>query len=299
MAGNIELDFREIRTHEGDKRKGFEELVCQLARRDTHQNVTEFRRIEGSGGDGGVEAYWIFKDGTKHGYQAKYFLATKDIDWSQIDKSIKTALKQHPELTKYTIAIACDLTNRSGKKGWGKRGWEHWDTHKSKWEKWAYSKGMTVEFIPWTKSELTDSLVTSPENRGLVLYWFNTDLFDEAWFLDLFERSKADLAERFQPEDHVEVRLKKAFDGLSRSSVYINFLSKWFNDVPSIGDLSSIINKLDVSLDEKLIQELDQRCKELREIGESIHTFEAKPFPILAGPKCGRRNFQNTTNHFN
>ena len=77
------------------------------------------------------------KTGPKHGYQAKYFLATKEIDWSQIDKSVKTALEQNPELTNYTIAIACDLTDRSGKLGKGKTGWEHWEDHKSKWQQWA------------------------------------------------------------------------------------------------------------------------------------------------------------------
>ena len=56
MAGRIEIDFREIRAHEGDKRKGFEELICQLARREKVRGGQEFRRVEGSGGDAGTEA---------------------------------------------------------------------------------------------------------------------------------------------------------------------------------------------------------------------------------------------------
>ena len=280
MAGNIEIDFQEIRPHEGDKRKGFEELVCQLARREKDLGAGEFRRVEGAGGEGGVEAYWIFKDGTEHGYQAKYFLATKHIDWSQIDKSVKAALDQHPDLTKYVIAIACDLTDRSGKKGRGKFGWQHWAVYKSKWEKWACDKGMTIKFIHWTKSEITDRLVANTANRGLVLYWFNAELFDEAWFKNLFERAKADLGERFQPEDHVEVDLARAFYALARSSSYLSFLSKWFYSVPGTGDLASTLNKLDVSFDVNLIREIEDRCAEIRAIGDSIKTFEAKPFPL-------------------
>jgi hypothetical protein len=180
MDDNNVIDFREIRPYEGDQRKGFEELICQLARREKNSEAGVLRRVEGAGGDGGVEAYWPLEDGTEHGYQAKYFLVTKDIDWSQIDKSVKAALEQHPKLTTYTIAIACDLTDRSGKLGKGKTGWEHWETHKSTWQQWAYAKGMTVEFLPWTKSELTDRLVSNTANRGLVLYWFNAYLFDNA-----------------------------------------------------------------------------------------------------------------------
>src|SRR5687767_11393497 len=130
MVETMAIDFREIRPYDGDKRKGFEELICQLARRESGHKTEEFRRVDGAGGDGGVEAYWLLEDGTEHGYQAKYFLATKDIDWSQIDKSVRAALEQHPKLTQYTIAIACDLTDRSGNLGRGKTGWEHWAIHK-------------------------------------------------------------------------------------------------------------------------------------------------------------------------
>lgn len=280
MTISIEIDFREIRPYDGEKRKGFEELVCQLARRDQPQNASEFRRVEGSGGDGGVEAYWLLKDETEHGYQAKYFLATKEIDWSQIDKSVQTALKQHPKLTRYVIAIACDLTDRSGQAGRGKTGWEHWKTHKLKWERLAETRRMIVDFIPWTKSDLADRLIKSPEHRGLCLYWFNKELFDEGWFHDRFERARADLAERFQPKDHVEVSLKRAFEGLARSPAYLNFLSKWFCGVPDPGRFSSGLRKLMSPPDRTLIQNLEELCAELHRIGQSVYTFGMEPFPL-------------------
>jgi hypothetical protein len=273
MVGTIVIDFREIRPYEGDKHKGFEELICQLARRENYHKTGEFRRVEGAGGDGGIEGYWLLEDGTEHGYQAKYFLATKDIDWSQIDKSVKAALEQHPRLTQYTIAIACDLTDRSGKVGKGKTGWEHWATHKSTWEQWVCAKGMAVEFLPWTKSELMDRLVASPANRGLVLFWFNVRLFEAAWFQNLFERAKADLGERFQPEDHVDVLLARAFDGLARSSAYLRFLSQWFCEIPGMENLSSLSTP-DFPLEAQLVRLQDQ-CAALRSIGESIYAYEA------------------------
>lgn len=280
MDGNISIDFREIRPHEGDKRKGFEELICQLARREKEPGAREFRRIEGAGGDAGVEAYWIFEDGTKHGYQAKYFLTTKDIGWAQIDESVKAALEHHPELKEYTIALACDLTDRSGKMGKGKTGWEQWETHKIKWRDWAKSQGIAVDFLSWTKSEIADHLITNTANHGLILYWFNAQLFNDAWFQKLFERAKADLGERFQPEDHVEVDLKKAVDGLARSPAYLNFLSKWFCDLPSTNDLIDELNKLDSSLENKLIRDLEEKCTKVRGIGATVQTYENRPFPL-------------------
>ena len=192
---------------------------------------------------------------------------------------MKAALEQHPRLTQYTIAIACDLTDRSGKVGKGKTGWEHWTTHKSKWEQCARAKGMAVEFLPWTKSELTDRLVASMANRGLVLFWFNARLFDEVWFQKLFERAKADLGERFQPEDHVEVMLARAFNGLARSSTYLSFLSEWFCEIPRLENLSSALSKLNFPFEERFVH-LEAQCAALRRIGESIHGFEARPFPI-------------------
>ena len=131
------LDFSNIRAFNGDQRLGFEKLVCQLAKCDPPATDGEFRYMEGSGGDGGVEAYWLYPDGSEIGYQAKYFTRTGDIDWGQVDESVRQALDTRPRLKRYQVSFACDLTDRSGRQGRGKRGWEHWATHKEKWEEWA------------------------------------------------------------------------------------------------------------------------------------------------------------------
>lgn len=274
------MDFRGIRPYHGDKRKGFEELVCQLARREMVGDARFYRRVEGTGGDGGVEAYWLLEDGSKYGYQAKYFVSTKDISWSQIDDSVKVAIEQNPTLRKYTIALACDLTDRSGKLNKGKTGWEHWTTHNVKWQEWADAKGINVEFIPWTKSEIVDRLVSSSSNHGLTLYWFNTKLFDMPWFNDSFERSKADLGERFQPQDHVEVEIQKAFDGLARSPAYLKYLSKWFCSVPKTGELASVLGEINDSTSKTLLQELETLIIGLQKIGESVSAYHANPYPL-------------------
>ncbi|MDI1296072.1 MAG: hypothetical protein PSY12_09360 [bacterium] len=56
------IDFTKIIAGEAGQRETFEELVCQIARRDPPATALEFRRIHGAGGDGGVEAVWILED---------------------------------------------------------------------------------------------------------------------------------------------------------------------------------------------------------------------------------------------
>jgi hypothetical protein len=162
------VDFAQIRGLSQGQRHSFEEIVCQLARREHLAIGSQFPRVEGSGGDGGVEAYWLLPNGNKIGYQAKFFTRAKDIDWYQIDESVEQALKTHSSLSKYVVAIPCDLTDRRGTKGKGQTGWEHWESHKAKWQSnWLSPSGRSVEFVPWTAFELGDKL-TVPSAEGCV-----------------------------------------------------------------------------------------------------------------------------------
>ncbi|MBY4890729.1 hypothetical protein K5Y32_22645 [Pantoea sp. DY-15] len=94
-------DFTRIRIHDGSQDNGFEELVCQLAHLYPPAGYDTFIRKEGAGGDAGVECYWVLKDGSEYGWQAKYFTgALTDSQWGQVNESVITALKKHPRLTR-------------------------------------------------------------------------------------------------------------------------------------------------------------------------------------------------------
>ena len=271
MTKAPDINFKNIRPYEGDVRKGFEELVCQLARRQPPLSTGALdRRVEGSGGDGGVEFYWILPDGSEHGFQAKYFLNTKDIDWRQIDKSVTTALKQHPKLTSYTIALACDLTDRSGKTRRSKKGWEHWETHKINWEELASTHRLKVEFIPWTKSDLIDQLVSKPENAGLSHFWFNARIFTPKWFKTQLDHSIAELGDRFQPEDHVELEIKSTFEGLVRSLPFLQSINRWFKGIPSPDKLLSKARKIGLPINTDLSGQLESSWRELNQCGDDV-----------------------------
>ena len=49
----VDIDFSKIHAHDGSKQKGFEEFVCQLAKRSKPVNAVEFIRKDGAGGDAG------------------------------------------------------------------------------------------------------------------------------------------------------------------------------------------------------------------------------------------------------
>ena len=210
------IDFTRIRGQGiPGQRDAFEEFVCQLARRDAVGQEAEFRRVEGSGGDGGVEAYWLHKDGTKWGYQAKYWTRTAYIDWEQIDDSVKQTLSSHPETVCYTLALPCDLTDRSGRKGKGKKGWEHWDTHRKKWEGWAKQRQLCVDYRVWPASELR-SKALGHLRSGAINYWFDGTLLDDGWFADRAAVAINDLGVRYSPLAHIETQVQDCFRAFVR-----------------------------------------------------------------------------------
>ena len=221
-----EVDLTRIRGQSiVGRRDAFEKFVCQLARGELIGGEVEFRRVEGSGGDGGVEAYWVHADGTKRAYQAKYWTRAGDINWRQIDNSVKEALEQHPEITSYTIALACDLTDRSGKKGQGKRGWEHWETHRKEWEKWAEAKSLAVQYRAWTAFELeSEALQHLP--RGALNYWFDGTLLDDDWFAAKAAAAIDELGTRYSPLKHIETEVQECFRAFARDPAAFQEISQ-------------------------------------------------------------------------
>ena len=95
--------------------------------------------------DAGVECYAILGDGTEWGWQAKYVDELGDSQWSQVDRSINTALEKHSKLVRYFVCVPVDRADAriEGRKS----AKERWDDHVAKWSRWATDQGMTVEFI--------------------------------------------------------------------------------------------------------------------------------------------------------
>lgn len=209
------LNFSKINAFEQGQRESFEELACLLAKRQHPRGAVEFQRIEGSGGDGGVEALWLRDDGSKLGYQAKFFLKLGSSQWSQIDDSVKRGLEVHPELTNYVVALPINLTHKRKYLGLGGSAWEKWEASVKKWTGWAKEKGLSVKFEPWTATDINEMLLRE-ENQGLVLHWFGEQVLGVNWFKKNFLTAKSLLDDRYSPSEHVHTSLEEMFDAIVR-----------------------------------------------------------------------------------
>ena len=189
------IDFEKIRPLNGKQLDGFEELSVQLFRGETTGDG-EFYPVEGSGGDGGVEAYRKRPDGTKIGVQAKYFDKLGSDQWPQITKSVKSALKNHPTLVSYTVAVPLNRPPAQIKK---------WESLVREWSELAAESGLTqsIDFIWWGYTELAGLLI-KPEYRNQLIYWFGLPDFSLDW-LESNSRSNIKLlGKRYSPKQHID-----------------------------------------------------------------------------------------------
>ena len=264
------IDFSQISLFHSGQRDSFEELVCQLARHDDFPKGSIYKRVDGAGGDGGVEAYWTKPNGKKTGYQAKLFLRSGDIKWAQIDKSVTQALTTHPELERYVVAFPCDLTDRAGTKRKGKTGWEHWDSRVEKWKAKAESEGINyIEFVPWTKTELISRLVQN-DTKGLRDFIFGNIRLDIQWFENKLEHALKDLGERFHPEDHVEVQTERLFSIVSRAPSFRDELTTVFDYLRKCSLTNKRLNSLTNVPDASITRSLESAFLELLKLEDQI-----------------------------
>jgi len=244
----MSINWNNIRPLNDSRNEGFEELVCQLARKEVIHNQKKYQRFGIP--DGGIECYWELDDGSKWAWQAKnYTSSLTSSQWSKVDKSIKTALDKQENLKKYFVALPIDPSH-SGIK-------EHttmfdiWNTMVSKWEGWAQDKGLEIEFVPWWSSDLIERL-QKPENEGLTYFWFNKEEFTGTWFKEQNELAIADLGSRYTSELNVKLNLAKTFDGISRNYSFKQRFTKIINKLlicgkkalPRIEDLNDESEKI-------------------------------------------------------
>ena len=207
----VNLDWRAIRPLNGRRDKGFEELCSQLARLEVAGRARFIRKGDP---DAGVECYAICQDGSECAWQAKYFLTLRDSQWSQIDQSVRTALRKHPRLARYVVCLPMDLPD--ARVPGQTSALAKWDAHIEKWEGWASEQGMTVEFAYWGSSELLERL-TRHEHVGRVRFWFDTTGFDDDWFAQRLEEARLTAGPRYTAEVHVDLPIAGRFEAFGRT----------------------------------------------------------------------------------
>ncbi len=219
---DIGIDWRRIRPIRGNRSDGFEELCCQLARLE----IPPGSYFERKGvPDGGVECFSEVADGQEWGWQAKYVFEFGNSQISELDRSIRRALTTHPQLTKYFVCLPIDLADpRLQGKEFATDRWKKWV---AKWKAEAKKEGRDLEIIRWGSFELNDKLVDE-SNRGRLRYFFDTNIFDEDWFLSQVRGALGTAGPRYTPELNVELPLGRKLEAIARTQAFVDSIKSDF-----------------------------------------------------------------------
>lgn len=218
------INWNNIRPLNGSQHEGFEELICQLAKREQIGGQVDF--VRAGKPDGGKECYWQLDNGDLYAWQAKYFTGSfNDSQWKQIDKSVIDTINHHNKLKKYFIC--CPLDRPDGKVDNRKSSLEKWMEKVKEWKAYALKKGMTIEIEYWGNSELV-TRISARENEGLTYFWFNREEFNDEWFAYRNSESISALGGRYTATLNFELPIAKYFDGLARDERFVKRLNKHF-----------------------------------------------------------------------
>jgi hypothetical protein len=250
-----DIDFTRIRSlGPGGQRDGFEQFICQQVAQEPPADDAKFVSLRGAGGDGGVECYRTFPDDNEHGWQTKFWTTPAQVTAgkAQLDKSVEAALDQHPNLTKYTIAIPTDPTGPTG--GRGKSllekitdpgGWLEG------WQKMASDRGMTVEFeIEW-ETNIVDRLNRLDTSGAQRRYWFDVDVLAQQWWEDRLQEAVDAARPRYMPELNVEVPAARSIAALCSDDEW------WQVVLDQVDEVSKAVDRLRYADDEVLAADLD------------------------------------------
>lgn len=249
----LNLDFNNIRLIKGSANDGFEEFVCQLARKEKIPYAKKF--VRNGKPDGGVECYWILEDGSEVVWQAKFFCKAFDnSQYLQIDKSVKDALSSHPNLRRYIIAVPIDppdahVTGRMSMR-------ERIDGYVAKW----LEINPHVSFEFWWASDLTGRL-QAPSNQGMLRFWFGEHEFTDEGLIRFNSSSIKDLGKRYTPKLNVEVETVEYFEILSRGESLIRFIEE---ELKQTEDVCGRIEK------EKYCHEALEKIESVRKVIKQI-----------------------------
>lgn len=168
-----DIDFSKIRAERGDQREGFEEFSAQIFHRYSVAAGSRYERYRGAGGDGGVEAIWRLPTGKVVGLQSKYFLPLKAAHLSQLEKSLDTALDNHPDLEAYIVTLPFDPTPTvKARRGEGQA--EKLEIWRKSLIDRASKRGVAITIEWWHESELKSRLLGMDNSDGRILYWFGS-----------------------------------------------------------------------------------------------------------------------------
>lgn len=187
------IDWSKLKPYQNDKRRSFEELCYQIAKK-LYGDRGKFTSIDDSGGGDGVEFFLTFSDGTEWGWQAKFYYPQPRLNPSRknsIEESLSTSLRNHPNLTKWFLCTPTNFTVKG---------------HNNEFI-WFDStlKGIAqrVKLEHWGDSDFSEML-SNPRMVGKFRYFFGELEFSPDWFAKQVAKQVANVREKFLPSLHTE-----------------------------------------------------------------------------------------------
>ena len=215
-----EMDFERIVPRGGSQRDAFEELTCQLARRTVAQD-SDFHRLHGAGGDGGIECFVDLPNGERVGWQAKYVFDVGALI-TQATGSLHTALRIHPDLTRFVLCFPFDLTGPTGRRG--RNGVERYEEWRGAEVARAASSDRQLEIEIWPAAELRSKLLQIDPSGGIRHYFFDDTALSPEWFESQLQTARSTAGPRYTPELNVETEVSKWFAAFGHTEGWVNDL---------------------------------------------------------------------------
>lgn len=253
----------DINPWNGKKDRAFEELCYQIIlNKHTNHEI-----IRNGTPDGGIEFYIKFESGDEWGYQCK-FTDNFDSMFDQMEKSVKTALKTHPRLTKYFIFHPQDFPDSRTENFKSAR--MKWDDKVIRWKGIASKYNRIVEFKEYGGSFILNEL-TKEQNYGLRNFWFNEYEFSKNWFTKHVNEMRAHVGPRYSDKLNINTSITETFNFLERSSDLFKQIIKMIKEVLSYYNTCNLhYNHLIDNDTELYINQLNEEKQKI----ESLEIFD-------------------------
>jgi hypothetical protein len=215
-----QIDFHQIRQHEGSQFRAWEELAYLLVP-DIDSVPTGTRLERRASPDGGIEFLCLVPGEASTGrwaWQTKFLFRLDTSAYTQMTGSVRDALEATPDLQRYAFVLPVDRSGRRSRRN--RSGFDIWNNHVAEWEALATARGMTVRFDFIGHSDVLAAL-QDQRHAGAVRYFFDETLLTDAFFRQQVTREIVNLGERYDPAVHVDLEITGMLDAIARSPTFV------------------------------------------------------------------------------
>lgn len=276
----------------------FEALCCQLferwCRREYGDSIRSFYFLEGSGGDGGVEAFAILNDGSVVGLQAKaWWEGFLNSQKGQVERSLQAATTRHSTLVRYLVCCPLNLGESKGRSNSGTSQRERWQAFEV--EARANHPGVTLEYKGETGIR---EWLQQPDSETIRAYWFDGIVIPRDHWRTQFERVKSTwLDHRYVPDLHVSTILdeglswfansdRAAKDLRERISWLATSLEQKRERISNLGNLPGDHSSQALSDSASLVEAIDSSLENLRLLDTAVQSQALPTIAVDSSTDC-------------